>query len=87
MAASAIFILDQKGKILISRNYRGDVPMSVASRFIAKLLEDDEMNVRPITEEEGVSYIFVKFHNLFRKYLHLGHGGVAILNLSRTSTF
>jgi AP-1 complex subunit mu len=65
MAASAIFVLDQKGKILISRNYRGDVPMSVASRFISKILEEDETNVKPIIEEEGVSYIFVKFNNLY----------------------
>ncbi len=64
--ASAIFILDQKGKILISRNYRGDVPMSVASRFISKILEEEEMNVKPIIEEEGVSFIFVKHNNLYR---------------------
>lgn len=65
MAASALFILDQKGKILISRNYRGDVPMSVASRFLSKVLEEDELNVKPIIEEEGVSYIFVKYNNLY----------------------
>lgn len=65
MAASAVFVLDQKGKILISRNYRGDVPMSVASRFIAKILEEDETNIKPIIEEEGVSYIFVKCNNLY----------------------
>lgn len=65
MAASAIFVLDQKGKILISRNYRGDVPMSVASRFISKVLEEDETNIKPIIEEEGVSYIFVKCNNLY----------------------
>lgn len=68
MAASALFVLDQKGKILISRNYRGDVPMSVASRFISKILEEDEMNVKPIIEEEGVSYIFVKYNNLYCIY-------------------
>jgi len=27
MVASAVFILDLKGKVIISRNYRGDVPM------------------------------------------------------------
>jgi len=63
--ASAVFILDQKGKILISRNYRGDIPMSVASRFIMKVLEDDENNVKPIVEEEGITYIFVKYNNLY----------------------
>jgi len=65
MAASAVFILDQKGKILICRNYRGDVPMNVASPFINKLLAEDEINVRPIVEEDGVSYIFVKYNNLY----------------------
>ena len=29
MVASAVFILDLKGKVIISRNYRGDVPMCV----------------------------------------------------------
>lgn len=65
MAASAVFILDHKGKILISRNYRGDVPMSVASRFINKILEEEELNIKPILEEDGVTYIFVKHNNLF----------------------
>jgi hypothetical protein len=65
MAASAVFIMDHRGKILISRNYRGDVPMSVASRFISKVLEEEEVSVKPIVEEDGVTYIFVKHHNLF----------------------
>lgn len=65
MAASAVFILDHRGKILISRNYRGDIPMSVATRFIGKVLEEEELNVKPIVEEEGVTYIFVKHNNLF----------------------
>lgn len=65
MAASAVFILDYRGKILISRNYRGDVPMGVASRFIGKILEEEEMNVKPVTEEDGVTYAFIKHNNLF----------------------
>ncbi len=32
MVASAIFIMDTKGKVIISRNYRGDIPMSVSER-------------------------------------------------------
>eukprot|EP01112_Ceratiomyxa_fruticulosa_P013782 TRINITY_DN3893_c0_g1_i1.p1 TRINITY_DN3893_c0_g1~~TRINITY_DN3893_c0_g1_i1.p1 ORF type:complete len:442 (-),score=59.41 TRINITY_DN3893_c0_g1_i1:123-1448(-) len=65
MAASAIFILDMKGKVLISRNYRGDVPMSVASRFIQRLLEEEDLNMKPIVEEEGVSYIYIKHANVY----------------------
>jgi len=81
MAASAVFVLDSKGKILISRNYRGDVPMSVASRFISKQLEEDEMNVKPIIEEEGVSYIFVKYHNLYLLATTVRNGNAAMILL------
>lgn len=31
---TAVFILDLKGKVLISRNYRGDIPMSAVEKFM-----------------------------------------------------
>ena len=34
MACSAIYFLDMKGKVLISRNYRGDIDNSVIDKFI-----------------------------------------------------
>ena len=34
MACSAIYFLDNKGKVLISRNYRGDIENSVIDKFI-----------------------------------------------------
>ena len=34
MVLSAIYILDMKGKVLISRNYRGDIENSVIDKFI-----------------------------------------------------
>ena len=40
MVASAVFILDLKGKVIISRNYRGDVPMfslALVTRVLAAL--------------------------------------------------
>lgn len=64
--ASAVYILDQKGKILISRNYRGDVPLNIAERFVAKILEEEEeLNVKPVIEEEGVSFLYVRHNNLY----------------------
>lgn len=39
MVASAVFILDAKGKVLISRNYRGDVPLNVTDKFASLVLE------------------------------------------------
>lgn len=35
MVASAIFITDTKGKVIISRNYRGDVPLAVSDRYVS----------------------------------------------------
>jgi AP-1 complex subunit mu len=62
---SAIFILDLKGKILISRNYRGDVPMSSAQRFINHLMEEEDTNIKPVLEEDGISYVYIKHQNLY----------------------
>lgn len=42
MAASAVFILDLKGHVILFRDYRGDVPIKHAERFITKLNELEE---------------------------------------------
>jgi AP-1 complex subunit mu len=65
MAASAAFILDHKGKVLICRNYRGDVPMSVASKFVSEMLMEEEVNVKPVVEVDGVSFVYVKYNSLY----------------------
>jgi len=66
MVASAIYILDQKGKVLISRNYRGDIPMTVIDRF-PKLLADleEENTVTPIIQDEYVTFVFIKHSNIY----------------------
>ena len=40
--ASAVFITDLQGKSIISRNYRGDVPLTKAIEQFAKYLTDVE---------------------------------------------
>jgi hypothetical protein len=40
-AASALFLLDMKGRVLISRDYRGDVTAPQAERAFAKLMEGE----------------------------------------------
>jgi len=65
MPAAAVYILDLKGKILISRNYRSDVSLSVVTRFVNKLMEEEEVNLKPLVEEDGVTYIYVRHNNVY----------------------
>jgi hypothetical protein len=49
MVASAVFITDLSGKSIISRNYRGDVPLTKAIETFAKYLTDvEEESKKPV---------------------------------------
>lgn len=65
--ASAVFFLDLKGKPLLSRNYRGDIPTSVVERFPLLLMEAEEESsvVPPCLSYEGVNYLYITHNNLY----------------------
>ncbi|CAF1419159.1 unnamed protein product, partial [Adineta ricciae] len=66
MSASAIYILDMKGKVLISRNYRGDIEMNVIEKFMQLLLEkEDESQLSPIFENGDVAFVYIKYNNVY----------------------
>jgi AP-1 complex subunit mu len=65
MAAHSLYILDLKGKVIISRGYRSDLPANVPQRFIARILEEDEVNVKPVIQDEGLSFIYIRHNNLY----------------------
>ena len=49
MVASAVIITDLSGKSIISRNYRGDIPLTQAVERFAKYLADvEEEDKKPI---------------------------------------
>ena len=51
MAASGVYILDLKGRPIISRDYRGDVPPKAVDKFIMKLNETEEQGLlRPLLQ-------------------------------------
>jgi len=56
--------MDLKGKIIISRNYRGDIPMSVADKFAKHLSEDDESTATPVITDHGYTFIYIRHNNL-----------------------
>lgn len=53
MVLSCLFFLDLKGKILISRDYRGDISASHAEEFI-EILYDREINLEMNGNEGGI---------------------------------
>jgi hypothetical protein len=44
-AASAVFLLDMKGRVLVWRDYRGDVTSAQAERFFSKLMDGEVSRV------------------------------------------
>ena len=66
MVLSAIFFLDSKGKILISRNYRGDVTRASAERFAATMLETAAEEMKPVFHDaNGCSYVYIQHNNVY----------------------
>ena len=61
MVASAVFVMDSKGKIIISRNYRGDVPSSASIRYVASVRSSHEKS----TFRRDVSVFFSLSYPLF----------------------
>jgi len=61
--ASAVFVLDLNGRILISRDYRGDVPMSVSEEFSKRIQKDDE--IKPVMLVQDCTFIYVKHNNVY----------------------
>ncbi|KAI5308256.1 AP-1 complex subunit mu-1-like protein [Ascosphaera atra] len=65
--ASAVFFLDLKGKTLLCRNYRGDIPMSAVEKFPMLLSEAEEESsaVPPCFSSEGINYLYIRHSNLY----------------------
>ena len=67
--ASLIAILDLKGKPLIQRSYRDDVPSSFVERFLPLVLEIEEdsgQQVTPCFSSQGINYMHIRHSNLYR---------------------
>ncbi|XP_064626079.1 AP-1 complex subunit mu-1 isoform X2 [Lineus longissimus] len=66
MSASAVYVLDIKGKVLINRNYRGDIDMSAIDKFMPLLMDrEEEGQMTPILSHNNVTFVFTKHNNLY----------------------
>jgi AP-1 complex subunit mu len=64
--ASSLFILDLKGKTLLCRNYRGDIPMSAVDKFMPLMYDlEEEGKTSPIFTDEGINYLYIKHNNVY----------------------
>lgn len=68
MVLSSIYFLDLKGKVLLYRDYRGDISPEAAERFVGLLadLEDQQRTATPILTCNGVTYVHIRHANLYR---------------------
>lgn len=80
MSASAVFVLDVKGKVLICRNYRGDIDMSAIDKFMPLLMEKEEEGVvTPIIQHGENTFFFIKYNNLYLVSLSKKNANVAMV--------
>lgn len=65
--ASIIYFLDAKGKPLLSRDYKGDIPYTAIEKFPLLRLEAEEENsaAPPIFNYKGINYIYITHNDLF----------------------
>lgn len=63
---SAIFFLDIKGRPIIFRDFRGDVSIKYAEKFMTKFNEyEDNGKQCPVMHDDGVTYIYLQISNLY----------------------
>jgi AP-1 complex subunit mu len=65
MVASAVYITDLKGKVLISRNYRGNISMSAADKFSQRIRSQEDMDVKPVFTVGSITYSYIKYNNVY----------------------
>ncbi|VDQ04729.1 unnamed protein product [Trichobilharzia regenti] len=70
MVVSALYILDNKGKVLIHRNYRGDVETSAIEKFMPIAMEKEEEGK---FEEESIRDNFVITYELLDEIMDFGY--------------
>ena len=65
--ASAVYFCDNKGRPLLSRRYKDDVPFSAIDRFQTLLNNSDEESsvLPPCLKHNGIQYLFIQHNDLY----------------------
>ena len=63
---SSLFLINQKGEVIIYRTYRSDVPRDAITTFRKEVIARKEAGGRaPILLVDGVSYLYTRHANLY----------------------
>lgn len=62
---SAIFIIDMKGKVIINRNYRGEVNVNLTEVFYNCVIDQEDNLIKPIFHVNGLTYCWVCHNNIY----------------------
>uniref|UniRef100_A0A8C9GWZ7 MHD domain-containing protein n=1 Tax=Piliocolobus tephrosceles TaxID=591936 RepID=A0A8C9GWZ7_9PRIM len=62
---SAIFIIDLKGKVIIKRNYRGEVNTNLTEVFYNCVIDQEDNLIKPIFHVNGLTYCWVAHNNVY----------------------
>lgn len=67
--ASQIHFLDVKGKPLLSRDYKGDIPSNTIDQFPLLLLENESLSASgecpPFVNYNGINFVYILHNNLY----------------------
>ncbi|CCF60654.1 hypothetical protein KAFR_0L00470 [Kazachstania africana CBS 2517] len=65
--ASAVYFCDHKGKPLLSRKYRDDIPLSAIDKFSSLLSDKEEESnlLPPCISHNGIQYMFIQHNDLY----------------------
>jgi len=62
---SSVYILDSKGRVLISFDYRGEVDMSIPDKFMAHIQNNDKILPNPVFRVDDWCFAYIERASLF----------------------
>lgn len=77
--ASVIHFCDVKGKSLLSRDYKGDIPSNAVEKFPFLLVdaEEDPVSALPVVTYNGINYLYISHNNLYLLALTKSNNNIA----------
>lgn len=79
IACSALYFLDYRGKVIITRDYRGDLPANCIDKFQRRLLElEDSLDV-PVFKKNGITYMWIHKNNIYIVAVAKGKPNVSMI--------